>query len=246
MAKNDELDVVLTDSRIQQEEWKALGEILEIKDILSIKIEERQKIVNKEIRHFYGNAIINIGRTEYEPDYVNPILTDTAKKLDVAISNYRVEDIEDHIVIKVIESYKEKIIKEKGQAAWEKIEKDIQDQLDELIRLGKIPENVADELMKMRGAALMAALIGGRLAGFALYIVANQTFFAIARYLGLRVGVAVAGPIVGGTLAFLLGPAGFALAGLILLYDLGGTNWEKVIPAVVIIAAIRKRLAFGF
>lgn len=246
MAKNDELDIIISDSRIEKEEWVAFGEILEISDLMKMSLEDRQKKVNQEIRHYYGHTIANIFRSEYEPNYVEPILINTAKKLKVTVSNHRVEDIEDKIIIKVIEIAREQIIKEKGQKAWDKIEKEIQDQLDELIRLGKIPEDTAEEILKLRGAAMMGALIGGNLAGFTLFIVANQTFFAIARMLGLRIGVAVAGPIVGGTLAFLLGPAGFIMAGLTILYDLGNTNWKKVIPAVVLVAGIRKRLAFEF
>lgn len=245
MAKNDELDVVISSLKIEKEEWKALGDILEIPNIMSMSLYERQKKVNQEIRHYYGHAFANIFRNEYEPDYV-PILIDAAKKLNIVTSNHRAEDIEDKIIIKVIESAREKIIEEKGQSAWNKIERETEDQLNELINLGKLPEDVVEELVKLRGAALMAALIGGRLAGFGLYIVANQVFFSIAKFLGLRIGVAVAGPIIGGTLAFLLGPAGFILAGITILYDVGNSNWEKVIPSIVVIASIRKRIAFGF
>ncbi len=244
MAKNDELDVLISDRRIEDEEWKAFGEILEIENILSKNVQERQKMVNHEIRHCYGHTFANMFRNEYEPDYVKPILLDVAKKLNIKVFNYRVEDIEDAIMIKVIEIARDKIIKEQGTEAWVKIEKEIQDQLEEMIRMGKIQEDIAEELLKLRGAAMMAALIGGKMAGFALYIVANQVFFAIARALGLRIGVAVAGPIVGGVLAALLGPAGWLLAGVTILYDVGNTNWKKVIPATVMVAVIRKRLAF--
>lgn len=245
MAKNDELDVVISDPRISDEEWAAFGEILDIKDILSISWHNRQELVNKEIRHYYGHTIINVSRTAYEPNYVDPILVEVAKKLKVPVSNHRVEDIEDQVIVKVIQIAREQIIKEKGQAAWDEIEKDIQREVDELIRLGKIPKNVADELKKLRGVALVAALIGGKLAGFSLFIVASKTFFAISRFLGLGIGVAVAGPIIGKVLSFLLGPAGWLLAGLTIAIDLGNTNWKKVIPAVVMVAVIRKRLAFA-
>lgn len=244
MAKNDELDVVISDPRISDDEWAAFGKILGIEDILSISWHKRQELVNKEIRHYYGHAFVNPFRTAYEPNYVDPILVEVAKKLEVPVSNHRVEDIEDQVIIKVIQSAREQIIKEKGQAAWDEIEKDIQREVEELIRLGKIPQSVADELIKLRGVALVVALIGGNLAGFSLFIVATKTFFSISRFLGLGIGVAVAGPIIGGALSFLLGPAGWVLAGLTIAFDLGDTNWKKVIPAVVMVAVIRKRLAF--
>ena len=78
MAKNDELDSLLTDSRVNSDEWEALDDILEIKNIMSLGLLERQKVVNKEIRH---NAIFKLKRminNEYDPDYV-PILRDAAK-----------------------------------------------------------------------------------------------------------------------------------------------------------------------
>ena len=95
MAKNDELDVVISDPRISDDEWAAFGEILDIKDILSISWHKRQELVNKEIRHYYGHTLLNVGRTAYEPNYVDPILVEVAKKLKVSVSNHRVEDIED-------------------------------------------------------------------------------------------------------------------------------------------------------
>ncbi len=113
-----------------------------------------------------------------------------------------------------------------------------------MVRSGKIPEDIASQLRGLGPGMMMAALVGGKLAGFGLYMVVNQLFFAIARSLGLRIGVAVAGPIIGRTLAFLLGPAGWALAGIWLIFDLGQTNWKKTIGAVVMIAILRKKYDF--
>ena len=90
----------------------------------------------------------------------------------------------------------------------------------------------------------MSLLLAGRLGGFGIYIVANQLFFALARSLGLRIGVAVAGPIIGRTLAFLLGPSGWALATVWLFLELVDTNWKKTIAAVTMIAAFRRRFAW--
>jgi uncharacterized protein YaaW (UPF0174 family) len=91
----------------------------------------------------------------------------------------------------------------------------------------------------------MAALASGRLAGFALYKVSMQAFFQIARFMGWRIGVAAAGPMIGGALSFLLGPAGWLLAGLTLVYDLGNTNWQKTIPAVVMTSILRRKHGFA-
>jgi len=245
MAKNDELDNLLSDPRITQEEWNALGQLLEIDAILTMDPSERCQIVNQEIRHSYGHAVANVFRTAYEPDYVNPILIETAKKLHVAIFNHQADAIEDAIVIKVIEMAKVKIIKTKGAAAWEQIERAIEKDWDEWVQLGKIPHSASAELKKIRGAALMVALFEGRIAGFALYVIANQTLFAMARFLGIKIGAEVAAPMLNGVFSFLMGPAAIALAGLLLVYDLGDSNWEKVIAAVLMVATIRKRLIFA-
>lgn len=244
MAINDELDAIINDPRLTNEDWKSLADVLKIESILQKSKSERREIINQEIRHNYGHTVVNIFRNAFEPDYVDPIVRDAAKKLDITVTSHRIEEIEDKILIKVIEKAKEQIIKEKGQAAWRKIEEEVEIEIKRLIEAGDLPPGLADQLKQLRGIALVATLIGGKMAGFALYIVTNQVFFAIARSLGLRVGVAIAGPIIGGALSFLLGPAGFLIAGLSLVYDLGNTNWGKVIPAVVIIATIRKRLQY--
>ena len=90
----------------------------------------------------------------------------------------------------------------------------------------------------------MAAIIAGRLGGFLLFMIANQIFFKITTTLGIRIGVAVAGPIIGRVLSSLLGPAGWILTGILLVYDFGNTNWKKVIPSVVATAMFRRQFEF--
>ena len=65
----DEFDILLSDSRITEVEWKAFAKILKIKDIENKNTQERCLIVNKEFRHYFGNTIINVVRDEYSPDY---------------------------------------------------------------------------------------------------------------------------------------------------------------------------------
>ena len=88
----------------------------------------------------------------------------------------------------------------------------------------------------------MALIVAGRLSGIAVYLWANRIFFAISRTLGLGIGVAVAGPVIGRVLSFLLGPAGWILTGVWLVYEIGNTNWRKTISAVVAVALLRRRL----
>jgi len=247
MSKKDGLDVVLSNQNLTASDWEGLVEILDVDyNYQQIKYDDNKlcEFFNQEIRHLYGHTIANIFRDCYEPDYIE-VLKGCAEKLKITIKEHNSEEeIENKIIIEVIEIAKEKIIKEKGIEAWKQIEKEVEAEINKLIDEGKIPAEVAENLKQLRGPAMIAAIVGGRLAGFALYIVANQIFFALARFLGLRIGVAVAGPIIGKTLAFLLGPAGWLLAGLLVVFDLGNTNWKKVIPAVVLIATYRKKILY--
>ncbi len=257
MAENDELDVVLKNLKeeadwqlLQQaigEEETSLDQMVEIVRMSGCSVTDgdpRRIYMNMEIRTNYGHTIANIFRTEFEPDY-DVIVRATAKKLKIQVKDFHtVEDLEDKILAEIIERTKERIIKEKGTAAWREIEEEVEREIRRKVGSGQLP---ATEIARFNGIApgtMMAALLAGRLAGFGLYLVANQVFFAVARTLGFRVGVAVAGPIIGRGLALLIGPAGWILTGALLIFDLGRTNWKKTVSAVVAVAILRKKLAF--
>lgn len=243
MAIGDELDVLLADNQVDKDAWEGFEKILGV--ALSTTPHERRTQASKEIRHNYGHSVANLFREWYEPDYVE-IVRATADKLGVTIRDHHsVAEIEDRILAEVIDVAKANIIKEYGQAAWDEIERQIDSDIDELVAKGDLPPGVVEQLKKARGGGVMAMLIAGKLAGFALYAVVNQAFFAIARFVGLRIGVAVAGPIIGGTVAFLLGPAGWLLAAMLLIFDLGNTNWKKTIPSVVLAASYRRKFGLA-
>ena len=250
--KNDALDVVL--KRITDEDdWQALLEICDCK--ATIKLEEltpkgRALAFNKEIRSNYGNTFANCFRDEYTPDY-SEILKATAAMLSIkavpnSLTEYDVENLENRIIAKVLEKAKIQIIKEKGFAAWDEIEKEAAAGIDKLYVAGKIKPEDYEKLKKLSlSVGLLAAVVEGRVTGFALYMIVNQIFFAISRYFGLSIGVAVAGPIIGRTLAFLLWPVGWLLGGLSVFWALGDTNWKKTISTVVFIAVMRQKQKYG-
>lgn len=239
MAMNDELDLLLTCEKVNAEDWEALCEILGMKTVPEPVM--RRKSFNKEIRHNYGHTITNLGRNEYEPDYIY-ILKATAEKMGVPLKDHHtVVEIEDKLIVEAIDSMKAEIIKEKGADEWKKIEDEIDAQVEKMAEAGEFDPSVLEQLKKYKGAALMAALLGGRLMGFALYQVAMQAFFSISKYMGWKIGVAAAGPVIGKGLAFLLGPVGWALSGAWLTYDLGNTNWKKTIPSVLTVAVFRRK-----
>lgn len=243
MSKHDELDLLLASGRLTKEDWDSLKQILDIST--EVHPQDRREKFNKEIRHSYGHTIPNLFREWHDPDY-KPIVVETAGKLGLKVHpHHTISEIEDKILIEVLDRAKAQIIKEKGPAAWSALEAEIDRDIAELVKQGNLPPGVMEKVASLRGAALMAALLSGRLAGFALYQVASQAFFQIAKLMGLRIGVAVAGPVIGGTVAFLLGPAGWLLAGLTLAYDLGNTNWKTTISAVVMVAILRRKYEFA-
>lgn len=100
--------------------------------------------------------------------------------------------------------------------------------MEKLYREGKISTIDYTQYIKIAGkGGLIALIIAGKMSGFIVYMLANQLFFAVARSLGISIGVAVAGPIIGRTISIFLGPVGWVLSGLWLLSDLGSTNWKR-------------------
>ena len=250
MSKNDELDVVLK-KITDREDYESLKEVCkcETLDIDDFTTQGLVKYFNKEIRSNYGNMLKNIFRDEYSPDY-SDIVKAVAAKFKITIpkgvlSKYDISCIEEQLLVKILEKAKEKIIEKEGYAAWEKIEKETSNGFEQLYKDGKITLEEYEELKgEIISGGVLATIIAGKMSGFAIDMLMNQLFFAVSRYLGLGIGVAVAGPIIGKSLAFLLGPAGWVLTGLWVLYSLGSTNWEKTIGAVAVIGAFRKKQEF--
>ena len=241
MAMNDELDLCLQNGQMAPEDWQSLCEVVGM-GVPARK--EQRETINTKLRHAYGHTAANVFREWHEPDY-DVIVRGCAKKLDITVRDHNsVTDLEDRILADLVDRARERIIKEQGEAAWTTVETEAREEIERRIEAGEVPPETVAQLRGIGAAGMMAALIGGRLAGFGLYIVANHAFFAIARFLGLRIGVAVAGPIIGKSLAFLLGPAGWLVAGLWMAVSLGDTNWKKVIPAVAIVAMLRRRFEY--
>lgn len=249
MSRGDALDVVL--NKIHNiEDWKSLVDICDC--AYKIKPEELSRVglvknFNQEIRSNYGHTFLNMFRDEYEPDY-EEIVRETAIKLkiksvpDKLNSIFDVECAERLIIGKILEEVKEAIIKKEGYAAWEKIEADVKANIEKLYHEGKISTSDYTKYIQRVGqGGLIAFIISGNIVGFKFFQLANQLFFAIARYFGISVGVAVAGPIIGRTIAAFLGPLGWILSGLWLIVDLGSTNWKKTIGTVFFIAVLRQQ-----
>ena len=243
MAINDELDSLLDSQLMEDEDWEFVTGTMNEADAAIITPPLRESAMNEYVRHTcYGHSITNIFRDTWSPDYIDIVLS-VAKKLNITVRDHHsVVDLEGRILQEVFESIKERFIKDKGEDEWRRVEQEAQDEIEKLAKEGRIPQADILQLKGLKPGGVMALMVAGRMSGIAVYLWANKIFFAISRSLGLRIGVAVAGPIIGRTLSFLLGPAGWVLTGMWLVYEIGNTNWRKTISAVVAIALLRRRL----
>ena len=243
MAKGDQLDVVL--NRISDQELKAYQEILKIKDeqVGGHKV----AFFNNEIRGTYRNPIISRYNSRYAPDY-DVMMKAVADKLHISCGQYpSLEEVENKIISRILELIKQQVTKEKGANAWKTIEEEAEKNIKDLVEQGKITGMNPKEILNLRGPAVMAAIISGRLAGLGIYLFANQVFYSTARIFGVSLGGAVAGPVIGRVLAVALGPIGLLLSAVLLLLDLNkllDSDWKKVIPCIVLTIIYRRMLEY--
>lgn len=243
MAKYDELDSLLKSELMDDEEWAIFYETMGKSPDFRFHHPKRVERMNEYIRHDgYGHSIANLFRDVWSPDY-KEIVRATAKKLKVTVHDHQtVDDLEGRILQEILEVAKANFIKEKGVAEWQRVEREALDEIEKLANEGKIPQADILELKGVGPGGVMALIIAGRLSGIGVYLLANKIFFAISRALGLGASVVVAGPIIGKTLALILGPAGWIFTGIWLVYEIGDTNWQRTISAVVAVALLRRRL----
>jgi len=243
MAKNDNLDSLLNSPVMADEDWEFLKSTMDKTEAAEIVRPRRATGMNEYIRHScYGHSVTNIFRDSWTPDYAE-IVRAVARKLKIKVYDHQgVANIEGRILQEIMEAAKTRFIKEKGEAEWRKVEREAEKKLKRLAKEGRIPQADILELKGLGPGGVMALIVAGRLSGIAVYLWANKIFFAISRALGLGIGVAVAGPVIGKVLSFLLGPAGWILTALWLVYEIGDTNWRKTISAVVAVALLRRRL----
>ena len=194
--ENDSLDILLKDRRIQDVEWIALGRALDIYKIEEKSDEDKAKIVNMELRHYYGNTIANIFRDSYEPDYKDPIIKDALEfcNLIMNVKENDIDTIEETIYQELTTAFKYKKLQE-----WNLRKKETTEYFNMLIEIGRDANTWVKVFKKI--------VLGGGKAGLA------------GRFLGM--------------------PWAAAAAANQFLFE---TNWKKVIPTILIVSVIRKRL----
>lgn len=243
MSRGDELDGLLTCEAMDEEAWDFVCHALGKRAARKIVRPKRVASTNRHVRHAcYGHSVVNLFRDRYQPDY-GTIVQAVAKRMKIKVYPHQsVYNLEDRILQEALEAMKAKYIKEHGEEAWAKIEAEAEEQLRKMAAERKLPNNVAMQIKGIGGGAMGAAIGAGRLSGIGVYLWANKLFFMVSRNLGLHIGVATAGPFIGKSLAVLLGPAGWLMTALWLVYDFGNTNWKQTTNAVIAIALLRRHL----
>lgn len=219
MAINDELDQLLTCEKISDEDWAALYEVCGVTSLPAPLA--RRKTVNETIRRAYGHVFANIVlRNEFDPGYIE-ILKATAEKMGVVVKDHHtIAEVEDKLIVEAIDSMKDQIIKKKGVGEWQKIQNEIDAQVEQMGEKGD-----------------MADLLRGQLIGVNLYPIAELAFLAINGTLGVD-RTKKNGQLIGVVLASFLSPAGAMLGAGWLL---GNTDWKKTIPTVLTVALYRRK-----
>ena len=198
--KYDSLDMLLNDERVTDNEWYALAKALDVNPINNNTRLKKAEIINKELRHSFGHTIVNISRSIYEPDYIDPILKEVIKfcKIEGLPIRCTAEDIEEAVYNKITSAYKDTHPIEWKQCKYKEL-----DYFSKLIDIGKDQKS----LLSIVGDVA----IGGGVGTGIFYVMAKKFNPLVA------VGTSV------NTLCF-------------------DTNWRKVIPAILIVSVIRKRL----
>lgn len=107
-------------------------------------------------------------------------------------------------------------------------------------------EAILGELAKQRGGSLglgagTATLIAANLSGFALYTAASTTLAAITGAVGVTLPFATYMGL-SSVIATVTGPLGWTALALWAVASLGGANYKKTIPAVILVGTVRTRL----
>lgn len=107
-------------------------------------------------------------------------------------------------------------------------------------------EAILAELASKQGSSVgvgagTAALVVANLSGFALYTAASTTLAAVTGAVGLTLPFATYMGL-SSVIATVTGPVGWAALGVWAVASLGGANFKKTIPAVMLVGTVRTRL----
>jgi len=160
------------------------------------------------------------------------IVQQVAGKLKVQYRNYEsTEEIEIKIAQKVMET------------VWEQMTPVQRQEMEAQLRATAAQFNKGGELLS--SVSVFGSLMAARLSGFGIYLLASTTLGAVTGVLGLTLPFVVY-TTMSSAIAVVIGPVGWIGAGLFAIRQVTGPNYQKLIPAVLYICALRARLNGGF
>ena len=125
------------------------------------------------------------------------------------------------------------------ETVWEKMTPEQREQMEESLR--ETAKEFGKGIEFASGASIFAALTAAQLSGFGVYLLATTTLGSLSGVIGVTLPFALYTTMTS-TIATIIGPVGWLGAGLFTVWKLTGTNYKKLIPAVVYICALRARL----
>jgi uncharacterized protein YaaW (UPF0174 family) len=184
-------------------------------------LEKIREGIERELRLNGGHMFANIARGGGPP--WGEIVRDVAEKLKVAfLVSDSTPDVELKVAAQVL------------QRAVDEMSPEQRSEFHENLKRAGLP---TDDLWKQ--GAVAAAIVAGRMAGFAAYQGLVTVANAVARALlghGLRFATSAT---LTKSLCVALGPIGWAVTGLWTILDAAGAAYRITVPAVVMVAVLR-------
>ncbi len=152
------------------------------------------------------------------------ILEKVAKKLKIKNLNVTNKELERAITLSVFESFISKMSLEQK----EKFEK-------EIISIAK---NENGTLLKTGG--VISALTAVNLSGFSVYLLATSTLSTISGIIGVTLPFAAYTTLTS-AISVIIGPVGWASAGIFAIWKITNVNYKKLTPAIIYISWLREK-----
>ena len=163
------------------------------------------------------------------------IVVAVADKLDIEypeVEYYEDVNVED-LEVRIAQHVLKKMWKEMTPTERKQMERDLQQTAQEFGQGRALIRGAS-------GASVFAALTAAKLSGFSVYLLASTSLKFLTAPLGITLPFA-AYTATSTTIWWLLGPPGWVIAGALTILGISGGNYQRVIPAVVYIAALRAK-----
>ena len=212
-------------SRASREEITALANILTASPTTDDIVDQLSWNSQNLLESFYCFAF------SHQPSY-KEIVQQVAGQVGIQYRKYEsTEEIEIKIAQKVMET------------VWEKMTPQQRQEMEEQLRATASKFDKNGELLG--SASIFGALTAAQLSGFGVYLLASTTLGAITGVLGFTLPFVVYATM-SSAIAVIIGPVGWIGAGLFAAWQLTSPNYQKLIPSVLYICALRARLKGGF